>query len=80
MQMIQSRNALHGDIEQRGVSCRVLGRCIRPVRKQREVQLNIRRRKIVNLEAFDVFLDGRASRQKCGHHDHRAQMRWDAFA
>ena len=80
VQMIQSRDAFVGDGEQRGVSCRVLGRCIRPVRKQREVQLGVRRSEMVDLEAFDVFLDGRASRQKYGHHDHGAQMRWDAFA
>ena len=79
VQTIQPCDALPRDVEERGVSRRVLGRCIGPVREQGEVQLEVRRGQIVDLEALDVFLDGRGSREQGGHHDHGAQMRRDAF-
>jgi len=37
-------------------------------------------REIMDLEALNLLFDGRACRQQCGHHDHRAQMRRDALA
>ena len=80
MQMVQSRNALGGDVEQSAVFGRVLGRRIDPVRKQSKVQLVVPRGEIVDLEPFDVFLDGRASRQERGNHDQGAQIRRDPVA
>ena len=80
MQTVQSRNALGGDVEQCAVVGRVLGRRIDPVREQGKVQLVVPRGEIVDLEPLDVLLDGRASRQQRGHHDHGAQMRRDAIA
>ena len=53
---------------------------IGPVREQCEVQFDVRRCEIVDLEALNVLLDCRASRQQRGHHDHGAQIRRNAFA
>ncbi len=80
MESIQARNARRGDVEQRRVALRAFIRRVRPVGKHREVKLGLRGSEVVDLEALDVLLNGRARSQQRRHHDHGAQMRRDAFA
>ena len=73
VKMVQPRDACRGKVEQRRVPRGVLAGGVRPVRKQREVELAFGRRQVVNLEALELRFQRRARREKRGHDHHRAQ-------
>src|ERR1019366_6907831 len=77
--LVQARYPCCGCGEQGVVAGRGFGRGVVPVREDREVQLAVRTRQVMNLETLDLLVDLSARGQQSRHHDHRAQARWHAI-
>ena len=77
---VEPRDAEDGNVQQ-GIIARLgLGIRVYPVGKQREVQLVVGRGQVVDFQAVQVFLDGRARIQHHRHGDQGAQLLRDAVA
>ena len=77
---VEACDAQHRDVEQRVVGGGVLGIGICPVRQQREVQLIVGGREVVDFEAVQVFFHRRARVQHHGHREQGAQFFRNAVA
>ena len=77
---IQAGDTRGGSVEERVISCNGLGRGVRPVREQGEMQLVLRTCKVVDLKTLDLLFESGLGREKDRNGDHRAQVRRYAVA
>ena len=78
--LVQPRDAIDRDGQQIVVSRQSFARCIQPIREQREAQVSIRIRQVMNFQPLDLFCDFLRGGQQRGHDHDRSQVLRDAVA
>ncbi len=70
--LVQARDCRRRGCEQIGVAGSGLSLRVSPVGQQREIQLAVRTRQVVNFETLDLLFDFGARGQQSRHHHNRA--------
>ena len=78
--LVQSRNAVARFTEQFVIVRHALALGVHPVAEQREAEVAVGARQVVDLEAFDLLGDAGARRQHRGHDQQRAQVGGNSVA
>src|SRR5271157_2513562 len=76
---IETRNARRGRGDEPSVAVGMFGRGVGPVGHQREMQIALGARKVMNLEPFDQLFHALQRREQSWHGDERAQVRGDSI-